>query len=123
MEQILLWIGTYTVFAGTTVPFIIELLFKYWQPNSKLLSRVISMIVALICAFAVWGIGMLFGVGFLVGASVYAVIGYGLGAGLIANFSWIKIEWIKELITRILGTRKNKFKNFKVRAELLNNKK
>lgn len=103
MEQILIWVASFTAFATVGVPFVIEFIFKWWQPENKVLNSVVTFLIALACAFATYAGGLWFGVGFLVDASILEVLVTGLGAGFLANWSWINVEWIKAIIRLIIG--------------------
>ncbi len=98
------WIATYGSFSVLAVPFFIELFFTYvHQPTSKVLNSVFTFLIAIACAFGVWVAGMWFDIGFLKDISIWwHVVLYGLGAGLVANWTWVNIDWVKAAIEFIL---------------------
>jgi len=103
-SDVLLWIAKYGTFATVGVPAVIELIFsKIYQPLNKTASSILTFVIALLSTFAVWLAGMWFDVGFLVDVTEYwHVIVYGLGAGLVANWTWVNIDWVKAIITLII---------------------
>jgi hypothetical protein len=103
--QIVSMIATFTAFAGLAVPTVIEFIFeKIYQPTTKVLTSVLTFVIAILSTLAVWGAGVWFDVGFLVGVTnLLHVVLYGLGAGVVANWTWVNIEWVKAIIRLIIG--------------------
>ena len=102
--EILVWIGSFWVFATVGVPTIIEFIYKkIASPKTKLWKSIWSWVIPIILTYIVWVAGFEFGIGFLVEYSVWwvpAIIG-SFAAG-IANYGWNNIPWIKELITQLI---------------------
>lgn len=104
MDDVILWISSFTAFATLGVPFVIELIFsKIWQPEGKVQTSITTFIIAIACAFATWGAGAIFEVGFLVDREILDVLVVGFGAGLVSNWTWVNVEWVKAIVQIILG--------------------
>lgn len=108
MEQIAIlvgeYVGTFLLLASFFVPMVIEAFFTYvWQPAGKFLNSLMTIFIAVAVTFVAWPISQAVGVGFLSEINVWwHVLLNGLGAGIIANWTWIGIDFVKMIITFII---------------------
>lgn len=104
MSDLIYKISTFLLFSSVAVPFIIEFIFlKIKEPQTTLWRSIWSWIIPIVASYAVWGVGMIFEVGFLVGVEeIWVPLIYGAVAAMFSNFAWTNICWIKEFIYQIL---------------------
>ena len=91
---------TFSVFAGTTVPFIVKAWLEYWKPKTKLWKSIWSWIVPLVIGAAGWALGLIFQEGFLAGLVWWHALIYGAWAAFMGNIAWDNVPWLKELVNQ-----------------------
>jgi len=103
--EILVWIGSFWLFATVGIPTIIEFIYqKIAAPKTSVWKSLWSWIIPIGLTYVVWAVGILFEMGFLVGYEVWWVPGImgALAAG-IANYGWNNIPWMKEAIIYVIS--------------------
>ena len=105
INDLLLWATSYTLFATLLVPFVIEFVFtNIYQPANKFWNSVFTFIIAIAASYGVYLVGVITNFGFLVGIdNHYLIVALGFGAGAMANWTWVNIEWVKALIKFIFN--------------------
>ena len=105
IEQILLAIASLGSFATVAIPFVTEFFFeKVYQPTSKAMRSLLVFVISIAMSYGVWGLGLLFDVGFLVEVvKAWHVLVYGVGAAFAASYTWVNIDWIKAVIRWIIA--------------------
>lgn len=104
--------GDFALLALVGIPLVIEAFFLYvWQPAGKFLNSLMTFIIAVGVTFATWYVSGWAGAGFLAEITKsWHVLLYGLGAGVMANWTWVNIDFVKMVITFILTLRTEQFK-------------
>ncbi len=103
--DVLIWISGFWMFASIGVPAIIEFIYKkIKEPQTSLWKSIWSWLIPIILTYGIWFAGKFFEIGFLVGYEVWWVplIMGGL-AGLVSNYAWMNVPWIKEAIIQIIA--------------------
>ena len=105
INDLLLWASSYGLFATMLVPFVIEFVFtNIYQPSTKFWNSIFTFVIAIVSTYIVYFVGILTNFGFLVEVTNhYLIITLGFGAGAIANWTWVNVEWVKAIIQAIFN--------------------
>ncbi len=105
INDLLLWATSYTLFATMLVPFVIEFVFtNIYQPPNKFWNSIATFVIAIAATYGVYFAGVLANFGFLVDVTNHGlIVALGFGAGAVANWTWVNIEWIKAIIQAIFN--------------------
>ena len=97
----MLYFATFSIFAGTTVPFIVQAWLEFVKPKTAVWKSIWSWIVPLVLGIAGWGLGLVFDGGFLAGLVWWHALIYGAWAAVMANVAWDNVPWLKELVNQL----------------------
>ena len=96
----MLYFAAFSVFAGTTVPFIVQAWLEFWKPETKVWKSIWSWIIPVTLGVAGWALGLIFQDGFLAGLVWWHALIYGAWAAVMANVAWDNVPWLKELVNQ-----------------------
>lgn len=97
--------GTFLAFSTLLAPLVVEAIFEHlYDPEKKLIKSIMSWVVIIIIIFPIWQLQVWLSVGWLAELTIWWHVAiWGAGSAIVANVSWVNIEWIKIIIKKIVG--------------------
>ena len=97
-ELYVAYFATFSIVFGTTLPWVIELFNRWFDLENKYLKHLVSWLVPVAIMYIGWGLGNFFDGSFLQDLPAWQPLAFGVWAGLMANFEWTNVPWLKDAI-------------------------
>ncbi len=97
-EIYLAYFATFSVAMGTTLPWATEFFNRLFTLENKYLKHAVSWAVPVAIMYVGWFAGNFFEGSFLQNLAWWKPAVFGIWAGLVSNFEWNNVPWLKDAV-------------------------